>query len=187
MKKRGIKRLAIGVVVFYLVSWSTVNMVKLTDKVTGLEERVAVTAQQCNNATELANQWRNQYNELLLEYAELKGENEFLAAKVEEYESDKYNQKAWQNAGEFVITHYCHCSECCGKNDGITTAGTVVQEGRTIAVDPEVIPLGSEVLINGQVYVAEDTGVSGNHIDIYVPSHEQALQMGRYSTDVKWR
>ncbi|MFR5613204.1 MAG: 3D domain-containing protein [[Clostridium] innocuum] len=45
-------------------------------------------------------------------------------------------------------------------------------EGHTIAVDPDVIPLGSKVLIDGHVYVAEDVGgaVKGNVIDIYSSS-----------------
>ena len=56
-----------------------------------------------------------------------------------------------------------------------------------MAVDPSVIPLGSEVMINGHSYVAEDTGVHGETVDIYVPNHEQAIQMGTYETVVMWR
>lgn len=96
-------------------------------------------------------------------------------------------QTAWQDAGEFVITHYCNCTECCGKSDCITAMGTLAKIGRTVSVDPDVIPLGSEVLINGQVYIAEDTGVSGKHIDLYIDSHDQALSMGVYKTEVSWR
>lgn len=82
--------------------------------------------------------------------------------------------------GEYKITHYCPCEECCGKTDGITFTGTKATEGRTIAVDPEVIPLGSEVNIGGQVYIAEDTGgaIKGNRIDVFVNSHEEALELG---------
>lgn len=82
--------------------------------------------------------------------------------------------------GEYKITHYCPCEECCGKTDGITYTGTTATEGRTIAVDPAVIPLGSEVNINGQVYIAEDIGgaIKGNRIDVFVNSHEEALELG---------
>lgn len=90
------------------------------------------------------------------------------------------------------IYHYCECDRCTGKREGspaygITATGTYVTEGRTVAVDPEIIPLGSEVLINGHVYTAEDTGVHGRAVDIYVPDHEQAQKMGTYETIVKWR
>lgn len=96
-------------------------------------------------------------------------------------------EEAWQSIGECRITHYCSCAKCCGKSDGITASGALVEEGRTVAVDSCIIPLGSEVLINGQVYIAEDTGAKGNHVDIYVNSHEKAIQMGTYKTEVSWR
>lgn len=94
---------------------------------------------------------------------------------------------AWQEVGECTVTHYCGCRECCGHTGCITATGTLAVMGRTVGVDPEIIPLGSEVLINGVVYVAEDTGVHGNVIDVYIDSHEQALSMGVYKTGVSWR
>ena len=76
--------------------------------------------------------------------------------------------------------------ECCGKTDGITASGTKAKEGRTIAVDPEIIPLGTEVEINGHTYRAEDVGgmIGGNRIDIFVESHDKALELGTYKTEV---
>lgn len=93
----------------------------------------------------------------------------------------------WHDAGRCKITHYCACSRCCGKCDGITKTGTVAEMGRTVAVDPEVIPLGSTVRVNGVCYVAEDTGVRGAAVDIYIDDHAQATAMGTYMTVVKWR
>lgn len=103
------------------------------------------------------------------------------------YDETHTEQTAWQDAGVFTITHYCGCPECCGKSDCITATGTLATMGRTVSVDPDVIPLGSEVLINGQVFCAEDTGVHGNHIDLYIDSHDQALAMGTYKTEVAYR
>lgn len=97
------------------------------------------------------------------------------------------NEPAWQPAGEFTICHYCSCDECCSKHDGITASGVPAVMGRTVAVDPDVIPLGSEVLLNGVVYVAEDIGVHGNMIDVYIDSHEQAADMGTYKANICWR
>ena len=51
-----------------------------------------------------------------------------------------------------------------------TKTETWPQEGRTIAVDPKVIPLGSRLIIDGiGGYIAEDTGglIKSNKIDIY--------------------
>ena len=85
------------------------------------------------------------------------------------------------NLGEFKITHYCPCPLCCGEwADGITYTGTQATEGRTVAVDPDVIPLGSTIEIAGQQYIAEDIGaaIQGNRIDVYMASHEAAEQAG---------
>ena len=85
-----------------------------------------------------------------------------------------------QSLGEFKFTAYCACEKCCGKSDGITKTGTKATEGRTIAVDPNVIPLGSEVIVDGHKYIAEDVGgaIKGNRIDLYFESHQEALEFG---------
>jgi 3D (Asp-Asp-Asp) domain-containing protein len=82
--------------------------------------------------------------------------------------------------GEFKITAYCPCAKCCGKSDGITSTGAVATEGRTIAVDPRVIPYGSIVEINGAEYVAEDCGgaIKNNRVDMFFESHTAALVWG---------
>lgn len=92
-----------------------------------------------------------------------------------------------ENLGAFVITAYCPCSKCCGEwADGITSTGTVATEGRTIAVDPSVIPYGSVVEINGVNYIAEDCGgaIKKNRIDLYFDSHDDALEWGVQEHDV---
>lgn len=82
------------------------------------------------------------------------------------------------------ITHYCACAKCCGKSDGITASGKKAKINHTIAVDRSVIPFGSKVIINGKEYIAEDCGVGGNTIDIFVSSHSEALEKGVYYTTV---
>lgn len=64
---------------------------------------------------------------------------------------------------------------------GKTSTGTTVTEGRTIAVDPSVIPMGWWVYIEGIGYRrAEDTGsaVKGNKIDVYFDSESYANKFG---------
>lgn len=87
--------------------------------------------------------------------------------------------------GEYTLTAYCPCTRCCGKDDGITATGTLAAEGRTIAVDPHVIPYGSRVLLifpdgTQREYIAEDCGggVTGNHIDVFFSNHETARVFG---------
>lgn len=128
----------------------------------------------------------------IAESMELRKKVEALEARpltVEIVKEDKpeYHEGAWQNIGACRITHYCACEKCCGKSTGVTASGKLAAMGRTVAVDPGVIPLGSEVLINGVCYIAEDVGVRGKAIDIYIDSHSQALAMGTYKTEVSYR
>lgn len=63
-----------------------------------------------------------------------------------------------------------------------TATGTWPKEGRTVAVDPAVIPLGSELVINGiPGYIAEDTGgaIKGRVVDIYMESETVCYEWGR--------
>ncbi|PJN47985.1 hypothetical protein PAEVO_66890 [Paenibacillus sp. GM2FR] len=65
-----------------------------------------------------------------------------------------------------------------------TASGTRVTEGRTIAVDPNIIPIGWWVYIEGIGFRrAEDTGgaIKGNKIDVYYDSLKSAMNFGRKS------
>ena len=103
------------------------------------------------------------------------------------YETEPAPSGNLVSLGSFRITHYCPCSQCCGPYaSGITATGTYAQAGRTIAVNPNQIPYGSQVVINGHTYTAEDCGgaIGSNCIDIFVSSHSEALQKGVYYAEV---
>ena len=120
------------------------------------------------------------------------------AVYAQEIEEPAEPEPALESLGEYKITHYCSCPVCCGvwaENRPVdengqeivyTASGARAEAGRTIAVDPDVIPLGSAVIINGQEYIAQDTGgaIQGQRIDIYCGSHEEALQLGVITAEV---
>lgn len=95
---------------------------------------------------------------------------------------------------DVTVTHYDCCIQCCGKVDGLTASGTHATPYSTVAVDPSVIPLGADVLVDYgdgaglRRYRAEDTGgaIKGNRIDLCVGSHAEALQLGRRTAIVYW-
>ena len=65
---------------------------------------------------------------------------------------------------------------------GSTTATGSVPKRGTIAVDPDVIPLGSKVYIVGYGFAtAEDTGgaIKGNIVDLYMDTEQECLNWGR--------
>lgn len=68
-----------------------------------------------------------------------------------------------------------------------TFTGTWPQRG-TVAVDPEVIPLGSRLHVEGYgPGRAEDTGgaIKGNIVDVYVESEAAAREWGRRQVEVR--
>lgn len=94
--------------------------------------------------------------------------------------------------GEFTLTAYCPGRCCCGKwASGYTATGALATEGRSIAVDPKVIPYGTHVLLiwpdgTQRSYIAEDCGggVNGNHIDVFFSDHQAARVFGVQSAMV---
>lgn len=88
--------------------------------------------------------------------------------------------------GAFTLTAYTAGPESTGKRPGhpaygITASGVHVEEGKTIAVDPRIIPMGSLVFIEGIGYrVAQDVGgaIKGKRIDVYIADLEEALKFG---------
>lgn len=110
-----------------------------------------------------------------------------LEAKARREQAEAYEALgAYRYIGECTITAYCPCAECCGRwADGVTASGLPAGPG-ICAVDPDVIPLGSTVIIDGQKYLAADTGsgVEGLHIDIFLASHEETVAHGVRTADV---
>lgn len=79
----------------------------------------------------------------------------------------------------YVATAYCL--------QGKMANGQRVHSG-AVAVDPRVIPLGSQIDILGLgTFTAKDTGgdIKGNRLDLWVPSCSQALKFGRKTVKVK--
>lgn len=85
-----------------------------------------------------------------------------------------------------TLTAYTAGVESTGKTKshpayGITRSGSKAEEGRTIAVDPSIIPLGATVLIEGiGIRKAEDTGsaIKGARIDVFMEDVEEAIKFG---------
>lgn len=78
------------------------------------------------------------------------------------------------------LTAYCPCQQCSEGYGRHTSTGHLATQGRTIAVDPRIIPYGSKVVIDGHTYTAEDCGggVGGRHIDVYFNNHSATDRFG---------
>lgn len=90
-----------------------------------------------------------------------------------------------------VVSAYCkeNYPHICNDGDSTYTATmTRPTAGRTIAVDPNIIPYGTQVEIEGVgVRIAEDCGgaIKGNRIDLLFDTHEEALEWGMQEKKIK--
>lgn len=110
----------------------------------------------------------------------LEKQQDKLKKEEKEQEAKKQEEvkKAWTH--EFHVTAYCGCYSCSEGYGTQTSTGVTAEAGRTIAVDPDVVPYGSKVQINGHTYVAEDCGgaINGYEIDIYMDEHSSTDRFG---------
>ena len=99
-------------------------------------------------------------------------------SKNEKYENEEYT-KNMIPLGQYRLSFYAGDTE--------TATGATPTVGRTIAVDPKVIPLHSHVYIKGMgEFVAEDTGglIKGKRIDVFLSSAEECFERGIEYRDV---
>lgn len=97
----------------------------------------------------------------------------------------KQNKVAY--IGQFKITYYCACEQCCGKTDGITASGVKAQEGVTVAADTSILPFGTKIYIKGIGWrTVQDRGgsIKGNKLDIYISSHNDPMPYNIQNLDV---
>jgi len=92
----------------------------------------------------------------------------------------------------YNVSAYCPCERCCGEfADGITASGQPA-EGFFVAASPE-IPFGTLLSIpgynNGLPVPVLDRGgaIKGNKIDVFFPTHSEALQWGRQYLNIERR
>jgi 3D (Asp-Asp-Asp) domain-containing protein len=89
-------------------------------------------------------------------------------------------------------THWLHFVATAYSVSGETASQTITEEGRTLAADPSVLPIGTVVEVrdagpySGQ-YVVQDTGekIVGHKIDIYIAKTGEALQFGKRNVRVR--
>ncbi len=122
----------------------------------------------------------------LHDYSDLYNE-ESESLKINDKSNSKEVFKSESSNSNVVTTMTVSATAYSG--DGITSTGKVPQVGRTIAVDPKVIPYGTRVYIPalGQTYIAEDCGgaIKGNKIDIFMSSEEKCISWGVRNIEIK--
>lgn len=92
-----------------------------------------------------------------------------------------------------IVTAYCPCEKCCGDSaDGITASGHRIRPGEKFAAaEGRRYEFGIMVSIPGYndgrpVPILDRGGaIKGNRIDVFFPTHAEALAWGVYHLRVK--
>lgn len=119
--------------------------------------------------------WQEKADKQAETLKQLDTEIQDLNVQISDLEKTIEFYESWEYLGEFKITYYWPGEDSYGS---ATSTGVTAQEGRTVAVDPDIIPYGTEILIDGHIYIAEDTGsaLKGNKIiDIFVNDPKQEM------------
>ncbi|MBE3568768.1 MAG: LysM peptidoglycan-binding domain-containing protein [Bacillales bacterium] len=93
-------------------------------------------------------------------------------------------------SGKVIVVKATAYTASCKGCSGVTALGINLKQNpnaKVIAVDPNVIPLGSKVYVEGYGQaIAGDKGsaIKGNRIDVYVPSIQSARNWGVRTTKV---
>lgn len=113
----------------------------------------------------------------------LAAESAVIAA--DDTENQQVSGQKGDSLGMFTTTGYCGCEQC-SSGHALTYSGTVPQANHTISADLEQFPIGTKLLINDIIYTVEDKGtsVTGNKIDIFYGSHEEAYGHGVETVEV---
>jgi len=159
---------------------------------------------------ELAHQQNKQYNDLKENIEQIQQKNQKLKEHIEQQsnrlEQQRQDLKELKEISQELkeiydqleiftaeITGYAphdptaeegHCYE---GSPEVTATGTYPVVGEVAAVDPEVIPYGSKIYIEGKgLYRAEDTGsaIQGKIIDVVMENRQQTSRFGRQERKV---
>jgi 3D (Asp-Asp-Asp) domain-containing protein len=110
-----------------------------------------------------------------------------VAAKVETVSKEATEQSVEETLTVTATAYTANCEGCSGTTKtGIDLIAN--PDKKVIAVDPDIIPLGSKVHVEGYgEAIAGDIGgaITGNRIDVFIPSESKAKKWGRKEVEVK--
>ena len=111
--------------------------------------------------------------------------NAYLLTENSQVVNKKFEDSKIIIENGFTITAYCKDSCCNGIWAGMTATGKSMEyylkrKINIIAVDPELIPIGTKIIYNNTEYMAVDVGglIKGKRLDILVPTHDDTIKFG---------
>ena len=176
-----------------VIEANEVNLISHSISIINSSSSISDIKDAVNNLNSLLPQLNSDYAINLTEEAITSGNNqisEYEASILEENSisnlaTESANGSVTNNLGTYTMTATAYTG------GGLTAMGIKpVRDPNglsTVSVDPNVIPLGSKVYIDGYGYaIASDTGgaIKGNKIDLYMNSLQDCYAFGRQSVTV---
>ncbi|MFZ2153725.1 MAG: 3D domain-containing protein [Candidatus Moraniibacteriota bacterium] len=165
--------------------------------------KLTLAAEQSKNDSVIAPKCENKQNTFNIQsisteytFAQIEQEKKVLPVVDERDEKllSRWKEKQanqWNNlpTAKFTInaSAYTAAADECGKSDGVTASGLVVQEKRTLACPPQ-FPFGAKIKIADHgIFTCEDRGgaIKGNKFDIYVKTKSEAFAFGRRNLEAE--
>lgn len=154
------------------------------DTLYSIAEENAVTVQELKKWNQLSTNTILVEQELIIKESTEKEVASVESIQPSEVKASTVKKAEDEPEGKTIsVVATAYTAECEGCS-GITYTGINLNEDRhakVIAVDPNVIPLGSKVYVEGYGYaVAGDIGgaIKGNRIDIHLPTTQEAINWG---------
>lgn len=120
-----------------------------------------------------------------------KAESQDNSTSTKASKDSSANKSSDQSTARTITVNSTAYTADCSGCSGVTATGINLSKNtnqKIIAVDPNVIPLGSKVYVPGYgTAVAADTGgaINGNKIDVFFPKKSQAMNWGTKQVTVK--
>lgn len=89
-----------------------------------------------------------------------------------------------------IVTAYCACATCCGREGGLTFSGEKPVKGITIAA-PRSVPIGTVVRVKLHVgwktFIVQDRTARrfDGRWDVFVSTHKEAIKFGKIKTKIE--
>ncbi|MCD5325265.1 MULTISPECIES: LysM peptidoglycan-binding and 3D domain-containing protein [Pontibacillus] len=163
--------------------------VKSGDSLWGIAEKFNVSVNELKQWNNVSSITIHSGDTLKVDGANVATKEKSTVASTQPSEPTTQEKQVQEEQKTITMESTAYTANCAGCS-GITSTGINLlanPDQKVIAVDPNIIPLGTEVYVEGYgKAVAGDIGgdIQGNRIDVFIPSQSGALNWGRKTVDV---
>ena len=140
---------------------------------------------------------KKKYEKKLKEEQERLEKERIEKERIAKEEQERIEEESYEETYSEIkveVSFYCPCSYCCNSETHIMANGEQVYEGAIAA--PEELPFGTQLEFDNSLWTVSDRGSyiqsyideygeTIYRLDVFLWSHEECLERGRYVTTAK--